>query len=260
MPEAIDDGLTVAPGMGHRISAVAVPAVDLATVGQALGQAGIDIGGIAKEIVGLAGDLTGALRRVSGAPVAVQERPRHIPPPPAPAATRAVSAPLPPRDTADAPDRPLGKAERLVLSVLAQYPQGRTKTQVALLTGYASSGGGFNNAISALRSMGYLEGGKDQLVATPAGMDAIAGSVEQLPTGTALLDHWLSHPKLGKAERLVLSHLHGIYPSAAAKEEVAQAAGYEPSGGGFNNAISRLRTLELITGPGTALRASEDLF
>ncbi len=35
--------------------------------------------------------------------------------------------------------------------------------------------------------------------------------------------------------------------------------GYEPNGGGFNNALSKLRTLELISGRGE-LRASEDLF
>ena len=49
------------------------------------------------------------------------------------------------------------------------------------------------------------------------------------------------------------------HPKAFSKEEVATAAGYEASGGGFNNALSRLRTLELISGRGD-LRASDDLF
>ena len=40
---------------------------------------------------------------------------------------------------------------------------------------------------------------------------------------------------------------------------MAAAAGYEASGGGFNNALSRLRTLELVSGRGD-LRASDDLF
>ena len=35
--------------------------------------------------------------------------------------------------------------ERKILTVLAQYPAGRTKSQVALLAGYAPTGGGFNN-------------------------------------------------------------------------------------------------------------------
>ena len=73
-----------------------------------------------------------------------------------------------------------------------------------------------------------------------------------------LLDHWLG--QLGKAERMVLSYLAGVYPTAATKEEIGQATGYEPSGGGFANAIGKLRTLELITGRGNELRASEELF
>jgi hypothetical protein len=50
----------------------------------------------------------------------------------------------------------LALAERKILAALAQYPQGRTKTQVALLAGYAQSGGGFNNAVGALRSRGWI--------------------------------------------------------------------------------------------------------
>jgi hypothetical protein len=43
------------------------------------------------------------------------------------------------------------------------------------------------------------------------------------------------------------------------KEEVAAKAGYEPSGGGFNNTLGQLRTLELVQGRGK-LQASHDLF
>ena len=43
------------------------------------------------------------------------------------------------------------------------------------------------------------------------------------------------------------------------QEEVAARAGYEANGGGFNNALGRLRTLELLQGRGE-LRASDNLF
>jgi hypothetical protein len=43
------------------------------------------------------------------------------------------------------------------------------------------------------------------------------------------------------------------------KEEVADKAGYETNGGGFNNALGRLRTLELVQGRGE-IRASDNLF
>ena len=58
---------------------------------------------------------------------------------------------------------------------------------------------------------------------------------------------------------LILSRLAEIYPAAASKEDLGAATGYESSGGAFNNAIGKLRTLELVTGRGE-LRASEDLF
>jgi hypothetical protein len=64
---------------------------------------------------------------------------------------------------------------------------------------------------------------------------------------------------LGKAERLILETLAEEYPDALTKEEVAAKVGYEATGGGFNNALGRLRTLELVQGRGE-LRASDNLF
>ncbi len=152
----------------------------------------------------------------------------------------------------------LSKAERLVLSVLAQYPEGRTKSQTAILAGYAVNGGGFNNAISRLRTLGYLSGSKEQLQITDAGVTGL-GDVEPLPSGQALIDYWMRNPALGKAERQVLQALVEAYPHRLDKPALAERAGYEANGGGFNNAVSRLRTLELIHGRGE-LQASKNLF
>lgn len=146
--------------------------------------------------------------------------------------------------------------ERKILTVLAQYPQGKTKVQIAVIAGYAHSGGSYNNYLSALRSKGLIEGGKDLLRITEAGVEAL-GAYEPLPTGQELLHYWLG--ELGKAEREILRVLAGAYPNALTKEDLAREAGYEVSGGGFNNALSRLRTLDLISGRGE-LRAAEELF
>ncbi|MGJ6127322.1 hypothetical protein QN239_32605 [Mycolicibacterium sp. Y3] len=69
-------------------------------------------------------------------------------------------------------------AERQILTVLAQYGQ-RTTNQVALLTGRSHKGGGFRNALSALRSGGLIEGRGDISI-TDAGRAAL-GSWERLP-------------------------------------------------------------------------------
>jgi hypothetical protein len=51
---------------------------------------------------------------------------------------------------------------------------------------------------------------------------------------------------LGKAERLIIETLTQAYPAALNKEEIASRAVYEAKGGGFNSALRRLRTLELV--------------
>lgn len=149
----------------------------------------------------------------------------------------------------------LPKAQRAILAALAQYPQGRNKKQLALLTGYASNGGGFNNAIGALKNTGYVIGDKNLMQISDGVLDFL-GPFEPLPTGAALLDYWRS--QLPKAERSILTVLEEAYPEGLAKEEVAARAGYEPTGGGFNNALGKLRALELIE-RGTP-RLSDDLY
>lgn len=192
--------------------------------------------------------------------VAVTSSERRTPVFDRPAGPRPAPAPPQPRQvTPAAPDgaRALGKAERSILGVLAQFDS-RTQTQVALMTGYSANGGGFRNALGALRSAGLIEGGRDDLRITEAGVQA-AGDVEPLPTGEELLQHWLAHPQLGKAERLILDRLWNAYPDSLTQEHLAHDTGYEPTGGGFRNALGRLRTLQLITGGREALQASHDL-
>ncbi len=167
-----------------------------------------------------------------------------------PANDRVASA-----ETLDGPLK-LSAGERRILTALAQYPEGRSKVQVAVLAGYAATGGGFNNYLGALRSRGLIEGYGDRLGITEAGIPAL-GSWEPLPTGPGLIDHWRG--RLGKAERLILETLTQVYPDPLTKEEVAAKAGYEANGGGFNNALGRLRTLELVQGRGK-LRANDTLF
>lgn len=149
-------------------------------------------------------------------------------------------------------------AERKILSALAQYPAGRTLTQLALLTAYAVNGGGFRNALSSLRTKGLINGGKDNTVITEAGFQAVGSDYEPLPQGQALIDHWMT--RLGKAERLILGIVIEYYPKFLPIEYVADSTGYAPNGGGFRNALSRLRTLELIEGQSGTVKAHDGLF
>lgn len=217
-----------------------------------------DIAGRLASIGDLAGKIDGVLDRVS-------DLPREGAPSPARKASgsngtgRAAAVPghhpvrSAPSPSAGAGEK-LRKAERAVLTVLAQFPDGRSKKQVAMLSGYSSNGGGFNNAMGALRSAGYITRG-EPILATQEGLDAL-GEWEPLPTGVALLEHWLS--SLGKAPAAVLRVVVDAWPNGLSKEEVGARAGYEPNGGGFNNALGKLRTLELIS-RGAEIVADETL-
>jgi uncharacterized protein len=138
---------------------------------------------------------------------------------------------------------------------LGAIPPGQKQGAVAILAGYALNGGGFNY-LGALRSRGLIKSDGDRLTITDAGIEVL-GSWEPLPTGSALVDYWRG--RLGKAERLILETLNQAYPDALTKEKVAVETGYGANGGGFNNALGRLRTLELVEGRGE-IKASDNLF
>jgi hypothetical protein len=204
-------------------------------------------------------DAVTAVRSDGARSVAAAQR-RLVPATPV-AVTRAA-----PRRPAAAPaaetGEKLGLAERKILTVLAQYPQGRTIKQIAVLTGYAIGGGGFRNALGSLRTKGYVEGRGDNIQSTEGGLTAL-GEWEALPApGSELLAHWRG--ELGHAESEILRVLSETYPAAMTPEEIAaqttsaKGGPYEPDGGGFRNALGRLRTLELVDGRG-ALTISKDL-
>ena len=167
--------------------------------------------------------------------------------PPAPRAE--VRPPATPKTVAATPTAPangdLGRCERAVLTVLAQFPDGRSRRQVATLSGYSGKSSGFANALSKLRTLGLISRG-EPIKPTEDGLDRLAGQVEPLPSGKGLLHHWNS--KLGRSERAILAVLLDAWPGALTRDEIAERSGYSSTSSGFANALSKLRTLELIEG------------
>lgn len=214
----------------------------LVLVASGIADIGKDIGGIAEAVVSAIGKV-----RMADSASRAPER-RAVAPVPAPAPRSAPAVPT----TLVVDDRPLGRAERALLNVLAAFPEGRTKTQVSILSGYSIKSSSFANALGALRSSGLAEG-RDPIRITSVGLE-VAGDVEPVPTGTALLEHW--RRQLGKAERALLDVLVDAYPAELTKEELSDRSGYSLTSSSFANAIGRLRSLQLVDG----LRASEDLF
>jgi hypothetical protein len=172
---------------------------------------------------------------------------KRLPAPPripvvAPVAARPVAIPRP--AVSREPALKLPKAEGRILTCLAQYGA-CSKNKIARIAGYAVTGGGFNNALGKCRSSGWVTDEGDNIAITEAGMAAL-GAWEPLPTGPALVDYWLG--ELPKAEKAILGVLREN-PGGLTKADLAGGAGYEPAGGGFNNALGHLRTIELIEGP-----------
>jgi len=175
--------------------------------------------------------------------------------------SEAVSLPrkvrISPQESGNFPQGPgkdLPGPQRKLLTALAQHGE-RSKTALALLTGYAHTGGAFRNPLSALRSSGYVDG-LDMLRITEAGLTAL-GSWTPLPTGRDLLEWWLNH--LPGPETKLLRVVAGRYPKPINVEELSLETEYEVTGGAFRNPLSRLRTLQLIAGRGE-VRAAEELF
>ncbi len=206
-----------------------------------------DIGRGLDRFVSLTDQIQGALARV--------QRPASVMSAPPKAAHRPqIARPAPEAPAADG-ERKLSKAERSILTVLAQYSEPMSLQRIAILAGYTAGTGGFNNALGALRSSGYILRG-DPAQITDAGLSAL-GDFEPLPQGDDLRAYWLG--RLGKAERALLAVLLDIHPNTIAPDELATRAGYTPKTGGFNNALGRLRTMQLAEGYGE-VKAADAFF
>lgn len=210
------------------------------------------IGTVAGELGGYASGIMAALATVTPAPAPAAARIReaatvrtaaevHAA---APAAAPAKASPRPRAAADGAPV--LSKAERAILTVLAQNPGGLTKLQTAVLAGYSLKSSSLSNALGALRTAGMI---------TPASVKRIqilaAGLAEldEIPAplaGPDLVAYWLS--RLGLAERTILQVFLDAWPGQLDKPTVAVRSGYSATSSSYSNALGRLRSLGLVDG------------
>lgn len=156
----------------------------------------------------------------------------------------STAKPGPPRDA----ESELGQGGmRRILVALAQvHPKGCERSQLGLLAGLAPSSGTFANYLSKLRSNGWIETKDRRHFATARGLESL-GEYEPLPTGRALVQHWLNWLGNGGARRM-LEALVDAGAEGLRRDELAAAAGLAPSSGTFANYLSQLRRLELASG------------
>lgn len=149
----------------------------------------------------------------------------------------------------------LGKGDRLTLTVLAQHhPTRVSASKAAAIAGYSVRSSTWRNILSRLRQAALIEQGPEPFAITNDGL-MVLGPFDPLPTGAALLEHWMARVGKGDRETLrILATLRGECPSS----DLAQRAGYSSSSSTWRNILSRLRTLGLIEGSRN-IKLHEDL-
>lgn len=176
----------------------------------------------------------------------------------APRAPKPTAA-LKPRQSSG-PGVKMGKAERKILSALAQMARPLNDRQICLLASY-KPGGHFNNTLGTLRKNEWITGGPSEREITDDGLEAL-GSYDELPTGRDMLRYWYgegeSYGELGKAAALILRTLVECWPETMTDDEIRAATGYKEAGH-FNNSMGVLRGLGFIGGSPQKRCASDEL-
>lgn len=197
-------------------------------------------------------------------PVAAELPPQSVPHVPPPRPPTRIDRPAKTNGFAAAAGD-LGAVEKLgdsglrrMLIALAQRPQGMSAKQIGVRAYLSSKSGTFGTYLGKARSSGWMQGERSHLEITDAGLAAL-GSFEPLPTGPALLDHWLSELGDSGAGRM-LRHLYQAFPKSISADELGEAAGISSGSGTFGTYLGKLRSLELVEGARSGLKASEEFF
>lgn len=144
----------------------------------------------------------------------------------------------------DGPERRIINAIAWLESIGVENPE---QPAVAFLAGYTYGGGAFNNPRGRLRGKGLVEYvGGERIRLTDAGR-AAADPGDAPLTNDALHEAVLA--RLEGPHRRLLAPLLASYPEPMSNEALAEAAGYTPNAGAYNNPRGRLKSLGLIEYP-----------
>lgn len=146
-----------------------------------------------------------------------------------------------------------GRCEKMIYSFLYHNPERQFNTsQIGAVTGYSSNSGGFNNAISKLRSAGLIKGSSNSLQLNDFNEDMV-------------LEHTFQKENiiniLGKCEKEIYQVLLDNPDQEFSKEDLASMTptNYSANSGGFSNSISRLSSLGLIKRNNGMIKLNEEL-
>lgn len=195
--------------------------------------------------------------KLSGLDEIIAEAGKFAPPAPA-RAVMASRTPLPPRKavtnaSSNGHGEHLPPGERAIMIACAQYPDGVTREQLSILTGYKRSSR--DAYIQRLRGREFITD-QGSIFATQAGVDALGSDYEPLPVGEELQRYWIG--RLPEGERAILKVLIEAAPNAVDRSALDDATGYKRSS--RDAYIQRLKARKLVRVGSEGVTASEELF
>lgn len=144
--------------------------------------------------------------------------------------------------------------ERLILIATAQYPEGVTREQLTILSGYKRSSR--DTYIQRLQSRGFITATRDRVTATPEGIEKLGNDYKPLPTGQALIEYWLG--RLSGGEKAIFEVVIREYPNEIARNSLDEQINYKRSS--RDTYIQRLKARQLIEESRNSIKASRHLF
>jgi ribosomal protein S19E (S16A) len=203
-----------------------------------------------------AAELLGRLQKLLAEDVSVSVAVRHNEPFTLAPAARARAADRPVLAVGDGETSGKSSVERM-LAVLAQAPaEGLSDRKLAARAGVSRKKSTFRNAMTDLRKSGYITDRDDRRVLTDAGRDK-ASTVPALPSGKNLLDHY--RREIGEcAARQIFEILIEAAGKPMTADELAGAAGIDIAKSTFRNAMTDLRTWDIVDGK-KELKLSDEL-
>jgi hypothetical protein len=154
--------------------------------------------------------------------------------------------------TSSGPGEKMPVGERSVLTALAQYPDGLSRSHISILTGYARSTR--DKYIQLLGQRGFCSAG-DPVKITSEGFAGL-GDYSPLPTGDALRQHWMT--VLPEGERRVLELLCSVFPAPIGRDSISDQTGYARST--RDKYLQLLAVRKLVVSAGPQVKASPELF
>lgn len=225
-------GKTVTKEVEKRVEVPVFTDRDRAEIAELRGKVG--------EILGLGGDLAGRVDQLMNKALAAKMPPGHAAERPRFVAMKfEVSQPLVKGSTPAIPGLKKG-AREMLRELAALHPRSLTRRELATRVVMAHAGGSFGDYLSALRSNGLIEDDENgDLRATDVGVKT-AGAV-RAKSRDEIVALWAGSGRLKKGARAMLDALmqHG---GALSREQLAEAAEMEVSGGSFGDYLSALRS------------------